>query len=537
MERRPHMYRILLADDEGIMLESLKSLIEKNFGNECEIECAKSGRTVVEVAERFRPDIAFMDLQMPGINGIQAMREIRTHNDFTIFIVITAYDKFVFAKEAINLGVLEYLTKPVNYKLIIDVLMRAMRIVDSNRHKRSDDLRIREKMEAVLPIIENGFVYSLIFEDDYDGDAHNYKDLLGIQEEYAQMMIIEWGDEVVEGRLTNPVGAGVRAHAYYHDFRDIVKEYFPCVPGAMMSNKLAVCIPCSKVQMDYKDRTAMIEKSRSLIRKLRTRVDLRFRIGIGSEKPLNRISESYKEAIKALRYGDQTIMHIEDLSLGCKYEENYPINIERALFDHIDKGELAGAKDEARYFFDWMVDNYPDCEMDIKLKVIEFVLQAEKRAFSGGGMKYFFRYRSEYLEQVLGMKDYSNLKVWFLEKITDACHNINPDKKDQSGSIIDKAKVYIDSHFSKDLSLEEVSQSVDISPYYFSKLFKDKTGENFIEYLTTVRIDFAKRLLQNRKLSVKEVCIESGYSDPNYFSRIFKKYEGVTPSEYREKLQ
>jgi two-component system response regulator YesN len=531
------MYRILLADDEGIMLESLQSLIEKNFGDECEIECAKSGRTVIEIAERFRPDIAFMDLQMPGINGIQAMREIRSHNDFTIFIVITAYDKFVFAKEAINLGVLEYLTKPVNYKLIIDVLLRAMRIVDDNRLKRSDDLRIREKMEAVLPIIENGFVYSLIFQDDFDGDTNNYKDLLGIQEEYAQMMIVEWGDEVENGHLTNPVGAGVRAHPHYREFREILKEYYTCVPGAMMSNKMAVYIPCAKVPMDYKDRSAMIEKSRSLIRKLRTRVDLRFRIGIGSEKPLHRISESYKEAIKALRYGDQTIMHIEDLSLTCQYEESYPIEIERALFDHIEKGDAAGTKDEASVFFEWMIENYPDCEMDIKLKVIEFVLQAEKKAFAGGGMKYFFRYRSEYLNQILGMKDMLALKTWFIGKMVDACHNISPEKKDQTSSIIEKAKEYINSHYSKELSLEEVSQSIDISPYYFSKLFKDKTGENFIEYLTAVRIESAKRLLQDRKRSVKEICIESGYSDPNYFSRIFKKYEGVTPSEYREKLQ
>ena len=67
------MYKILLADDEGIMLDSLKMIIEKTFGDDCAIECAKSGRAVIEISERFHPDIAFMDLQMPGINGIQAM--------------------------------------------------------------------------------------------------------------------------------------------------------------------------------------------------------------------------------------------------------------------------------------------------------------------------------------------------------------------------------------------------------------------------------------------------------------------------------
>ena len=153
------MYRIMLADDEGIMLEALKNIITSNFGDECEIATAKTGRAVVELAESFRPDIAFMDIQMPGINGIQAIKEIQKYNQNTIFIVISAYDKFSYAKEAINLGVLEYLTKPVNKRVVIDVCMKAMRKVDEARQKRSDDLKIREKLETVIPILESGYLY------------------------------------------------------------------------------------------------------------------------------------------------------------------------------------------------------------------------------------------------------------------------------------------------------------------------------------------------------------------------------------------
>ena len=75
---------------------------------------------------------------------------------------------------------------------------------------------------------------------------------------------------------------------------------------------------------------------------------------------------------------------------------------------------------------------------------------------------------------------------------------------------------------------------VDISPYYFSKLFKEDTGVNFIEYLTSVRIQEAKRLLLDGERSIKDICIEIGYQDPNYFSRIFKKHTGVTPTEFKE---
>ena len=85
---------------------------------------------------------------------------------------------------------------------------------------------------------------------------------------------------------------------------------------------------------------------------------------------------------------------------------------------------------------------------------------------------------------------------------------------------------YIQENYSRDISLDDVSSQVNISPYYFSKIFKEETGENFIEYLTRVRIDKAKELLVDANVSVKEAGIQSGYSDPNYFSRIFKKSDG-----------
>ena len=82
--------------------------------------------------------------------------------------------------------------------------------------------------------------------------------------------------------------------------------------------------------------------------------------------------------------------------------------------------------------------------------------------------------------------------------------------------------------------MDEVSYLVNISPYYFSKIFKEETGENFIEYVTNIRITKAKELLEKSEFSMKEICAEVGYSDPNYFSRTFKKNVGVTPTEYKE---
>ena len=164
------MYKVLLADDEGIVIDSLKFIIEKEYGSQCDIRVAKTGRQVIELAEEFQPDIAFMDIQMPGINGIEAMREIRRTNNHVVFIVMTAYDKFDYAKEAISLGVLDYLNKPVSREAIIDILRKAMGRIDGERTKRSNDLKVREKLEIVVPIIENGLIQDLLFKEYFKED-------------------------------------------------------------------------------------------------------------------------------------------------------------------------------------------------------------------------------------------------------------------------------------------------------------------------------------------------------------------------------
>ena len=99
---------------------------------------------------------------------------------------------------------------------------------------------------------------------------------------------------------------------------------------------------------------------------------------------------------------------------------------------------------------------------------------------------------------------------------------------------VELAKEYINNNYSKDISLDDVSRQVNISPYYFSKIFKEDMGEGFVEYLTKIRMEKAKELLTTTEYSMKEICAMVGYADPNYFSRSFKKNVGVTPTEYKE---
>lgn len=527
------MYKIMLADDEGIVIDSLKFIIEKEFGDACVVEYAKTGRSVIELAERFRPDLAIMDIQMPGINGIEAMREIRKSNQNVLFVVMSAYDKFDYAKEAIKLGVLEYITKPMERTRIISILRKGIGMIDREREKRSNDLLVKERLETVIPIIESGLIYDILLQEKFTEDIENYKTILGFDKPCAYMMSIVCGDRQVGNHMTNAVGSSVKMQQHYQEVRACVKEYFDCIVGTVMSNKLAVLVPCDRDKMDYNERIELIDKARELVRRMRGKTGISFRIGIGKAGVLQEMGGSYNEALNALVMTTGSVAHADDLPIGCDYAGDYPIHLEKKLFDELEKGEVDGVPATARTFFRWMAENNPDNVMSIRLKILEFVLYAEQIAYKKGGMTYHFSSRQDYLPTIMALDGLDALRDWFLNKMGHACQNILRKREEKAGSIIEMAEGYIKENFHRDISLDEVSRTVNISPYYFSKIFKEGTGKNFIEYLTNIRIERAKELLSTTEYSMKEICALCGYADPNYFSRSFKKNVGVTPTEYK----
>lgn len=527
------MYRIMLADDEGIVIDSLRFLIEKNYPGQCEIQSAKTGRSVIELAESFRPDIAFMDIQMPGINGIEAMKEIRKINKNIVFIVMSAYDKFDYAKEAINLGVLEYLNKPADKTIILNTLEKAMNLIDGERKKRSQELEIRERMETVIPMIEAGFIYSLLLGDNDDNNIDKYRQLLGIEEKYGFVMVVESGDITDAGEFTNVVGAGVRIQSNYETIKYILKDNFKCVVGPVMTNKIVVLLPNNTAENDYNTRIRIIDHVRSVVDILSERTDAKYKVGIGSVKPINSLNDSYTEAIDSIHLSDRTVAHVKDLPIGCEYEEDYPIDLENALFEAVENGDISKTGEMSRKFFDWLISAHGENLQGIRTKVLEFVLWAERIAYGGGGKVYRFDSRNDYLNSVLSAESMNTLRNWFCEKTEAAAKIVDTKTEEQTESVTCKAKKYIDMNYEKDISLDDVSREVDLSPYYFSKLFKEETGQNFVEYLTEKRIAEAKRLMDTTDMPIKDIGINVGYIDPNYFSRIFKKNVGVTPTEYK----
>ena len=351
------------------------------------------------------------------------------------------------------------------------------------------------------------------------------------------MMSLQFGDLAPKGEMENTIGTTVRLQKEYSRIKDAVKSFFNCCVGAMMGNMILVFVPKAMPlpEEEYEKRIEIINEARKMTRDLRRLFNAWFRVGIGTVHMLEDLSQSYNEAMRSLAFNrTDSVVHVSDQSLLVSYEDDYPVDTENALFKNIEEGNVSRASFYAGCFFDWMMETHVQNVMDVKLKVLEFVLRAERIGFESGGMIYRFNMRSEYLETIMNMTTYDQLREWFTNKIGTVCHNILTKKEENTVDIIKNAQDYIAANYSKDIILDDVSKELQISPYYFSKLFKKRTGSNFIEYLTNVRIERAKELLRNTNKSMKEICLEVGYSDANYFSRTFKKNVGVTPSEYKE---
>lgn len=521
------MYRIILADDEGLELESLQFILRKAFGDECMVETAKTGRAVIELSERFHPDIAIMDIHMPGINGLDAMREIRRFNAGVRFIVLSAYDRFDYAKEAISLGASCYLTKPVSRESLVEAIRGAMGEIETERSRLSKNLLLREKLETAIPMLETGLIDSVLLRRDKKSLLRDYAALLEITQDNGYFMAIDFQPD-------GGADSGFEMLGEYNRAKSIITEHFAHVITQVMGNRILSVVFCASPQDEYESRIMVLERVRELRRRLTTATDIQVAIGIGSVRPLERLSESYDQAIAALSRRISSVAHFNDMPLSKQWEEGYPSDEEYTMYEVAELGDVKAVCDHANAFFSWMARNHADHPMDVKLKVLELVMRVEYIAFHTGGQTYHFMQRQGYMETVIAMEDLEDLRQWYINKIRLATENIVDDKEKTSQSIVEQAKQFIERNYAQEINLAGISQELHVSPYYFSKLYKATTGQNFIEYLTQIRMEAAKARLSGTNQSVKEICLSIGYSDPNYFSRSFKKYAGLSPSEYRE---
>ncbi|KAF0193417.1 MAG: two component system response regulator, partial [Bacteroidetes bacterium] len=350
------MYRVMIADDEKVAIDSLKYILEKNFDDVEVISTARSGREAIEKVEAAVPDIIFMDIRMPGINGIEAIREIKKQHRQIIFIVLTAFDQFDFAREAVNLGVMEYLLKPVNRMKVVEVVNKAINMIKSEKEKRRAELELKEKLEYVVPILENGLIYSIVLFEDNDRELLHYKRIFEIEESGGYIMTVEFGDEESGGGLENKIGYSVRSQNFYPFFRDAVTSLCKCIIGPVMLNRIVVFVPEDFGDNEFSSRLVAVACAGSILKRLSEKLNCSFKIGIGrAYNSFEQLPASYEESLRALRFLQSSgVMHFMDIVSGNSGGSGYPEHKEKLLLQKVSAGDAAESINAFNFIFDWL---------------------------------------------------------------------------------------------------------------------------------------------------------------------------------------
>ena len=519
------MYRLMVFDDEQIVIESVKHIVSNEIKNIQVTQTARSGREAIEKARNERPDIILTDIRMPGINGLEAVKEIKKIHNNIKFVIVSVYEYFEYAKQAVELGVIDYLTKPVNKARLVDTLERITRQLDEEKQKYDQELETKEKIDRMVSIAEHSFIYSLLLSQQVN--FNEYKALFDIRSDTGYIFILTF-----QGHRER-LGDNGQTQKIYTLFKDSLKYKYQCIVGPVMLDRVVGYIAQS-VEDHYQQRVQTIAYLEEVALRIEQEFDIELKVGIGKVHDHQNIMVSYQEALKALNYQDGKIIHIDDIAPNISDAGLEIFAEERKLVACIEKGDAQLCVNVLEDIFNRYEDFFE--KENLRSRLIEFMIVAHRVAFENGIENDEYIEYGEYIKQLLGCGTGEQFKQMCMERLRYIASKINKIKGKTIGIIVDKANRIIGERFSQELTLDGISKELYISPQYFSRLYKQEMGINFIEQLTLVRMQNAKKLMEQGEYSIKEICYMSGYSDPNYFSRLFKKFEGVSPSAYHKQL-
>ncbi|WP_299091977.1 response regulator [uncultured Metabacillus sp.] len=476
--------KIVIVDDEMIERKAMKKLIEESFSHMKVVGEAANGRFAIKQAIQHKPDVMIMDIHMPGIDGLEAIRQILQELPKTKFIMVSAYNSFEYAKEAMKQGVKEYILKPSNKQETLEAIIRVEKEI--NEEKR--ELFETEKMA------KQHLITAMMQNECTEETETMYKKHYPTANMAFFQVITTTQPESVSKWLNE------RAPCPY-----IKKD---------LGDKLIVLFITEKKSAHHVKADAL-----TIARAICQTLPSSTTIGIGSPfAQLDKLSISYQQALLA----SAQLKKDAHVSYGYPLvEENVEdgtfIKLEKSLMNEIKAGRLEQANDYFLLYYDYVSKETE--EKNIIPLLGEWGIRL-KQSLEQHGV--FFRDL-----QVLEAKT----KDDFLELIRQFCEKIILQKEENDSIMM--AKTYIHTHYKESLSLEDVAEYVKLTPTYFTKVFKEQTKRTFIDYVTDYRIEKAKELLLHTKLSLKEIAFEVGYKDPNYFSRVFKKWTNCSPKQYR----
>lgn len=415
------MFKILVADDEKYDRDAIINILKNDFNEDFDVFQAKNGREAIEIAEIEKPDIIIMDIKMPGIDGLKAIAEIKKFHQNAYFIILSAYDYFDFALEAMKLNVKDYILKPFSKKELIEKIQKGIEFIKIERIKRKKQIEEQEKIYNLLPVLENELSYSIIINMVDLIDYQIYMEYLNMNFNNAYCMIVDIKKDNSNDNIKIKIV----------DFlKEFISRKYKNIVSYRFTKEIVFFISFDDKKV-FSDSEIIKNLTESIMSEIRKVFNISVKIGNGSiYNDIHNMYKSYREACESLEY-----INSDDLKLN-------------------------------RY------------------------IPVEKQ------------------------QNADNKKIILFKEV----------------------EKYIVENLKEDIDMENTAKKFNISSSYFSRIFKDVLGYNFSDYINMIRIKKSKELLKEGILTIKEICYEVGYSDPNYFSKVFKKYEGVTPSEYKQKL-
>lgn len=522
--------RILLADDEPLTVDAMEYMIRKNCSEEFVIEKAYSGKEAVEASMNARPDIVVMDINMPGIDGMEAIRRIRAMYNGVHFLIVTAMEYFDYAVESVKTEEIdEYILKPLKKDVFLEAIHKVVGKIEKQKDFRKKMLHMEEQLQMIIPVLEKNFIATICMDEYSENYISEFCSLFSIKGKKAYIMLAEFGTHGKDG-VQNGIGSGMRNMKYYREYCNFLHRNGNCIIGDLVRNRMVVMVYGDFQNAAYSEKQDSIEFVLKFLQQIE-KYDDEARIGIGKIYPVAKIKNSFMEACQAMRrYMDYTedsrIYHIEDIQEE-QQDFNWQEDIHR-LMELIQSGNREGLAAKTQEMFMAMRQNEKEgSTVNIKNRTLYILAQIHEE-YRRSDDHYI-----EILEQIIKAKSNGEVQHFCEEYLLGVLEQNFADKEEKIENIIEQANQYMLSHLSEKITLEEIAKSVYLSEYYFSRLYKAMTGKNYSDQLLTFRMEKAKELVLEKKYSVREIAEMVGYQDANYLSKVFKKYTGMTISEYR----
>lgn len=534
------MYKLLIVEDEQLERQAVRFIVEKYCPDIEIIGEAGDGDSAVDIASVQRPEIIVMDIRIPGINGLEATRRINCFAPECRIVILTAFDEFSYARQAITLGAAEYLLKPVRPLDLAKVLQQVAGQLQKIDEKKAEEEHLRQYLKGAMPYIQMSFVHDLLSGNFDDlGLLRQQAAFLGLRHDPGMIIIVGVDQFNVLAPDEGELKKQVMKQKIYSKVCEAVGNEALTTPFANDQIIVVLGVETGKKSPEVKEEARRIaEKIRGL---LLAELKQTATIAIGCYHADARdIHKSYMEAIRAYQqsffFGTDQIFFFDELPKSHTGPFVYPFQNERAVLEQVRCGYRDTAKEKLGALLEQIFHAKTSIET-AKACALELLVVLSRAAVEGGGSIEKMTLQNftliSRLAECQTQKQVCNLLMKSLDEFLD---NMIETRNSVNTRVVNRACKYIADNCVRNLTLEEVAHTVHLSPFYFSKVFKKEQGCNFVEFLTKVRVERAKKLLRDPELNVVRIALESGYQDASYFCKVFRQEVGVTPKEFRQRF-